>query len=419
MRITIFGAGSQGDIQPCLRLGAGLKKAGFDIIIAAPQNFSDLVHGYALEFQPVRGDVQKIMASETGRDFMEKGRGNPIRSILAMRKMLKPIAFQMVEDVLETCRSADALITLAVFAPIGETIAEICGIPLILVEPTPMLPTGNFPAPGWPIQSNLGRHINRFSGFGMLSIIWQWYRPFVNEFRKRFDLHPLTSRDFYRVLTSVPLLGAYSPSVIHHPTDWPKNVHITGYWFQEDLHGWRPSAELETFLNDGEKPVYVGFGSMAGRDPERIAEIVLEALAESSWRGVLATGWGGMNLQHVPENVFVLDSAPHGWLFPRMAAVVHHGGAGTTAEGLRAGVPSVIVPFIVDQLFWGKRVQELGAGPQPIQAKRLNVANLTETIQKSNRDAAIGQRAEAIGRLIRSEDGIGKAVKIISQCLGA
>ena len=113
MRIAIFGAGSQGDLQPCLRLGAGLKNAGFDILIAAPQNFSDLVHGYALEFQPVRGDVQQIMASETGRDFMEKGGGNPIRSILAMRKMLKPIALQMAEDVLEACRNADALITLA------------------------------------------------------------------------------------------------------------------------------------------------------------------------------------------------------------------------------------------------------------------------------------------------------------------
>jgi sterol 3beta-glucosyltransferase len=419
MRITIFGAGSQGDIQPCLRLGTGLKKAGFDILVAAPQNFSDQVHGYALEFQPVRGDVQQIMASETGRDFMERGGGNPIRSILAMRKMLKPIALQMAEDVLEACRSADALITLAVFAPLGKTVAELCNVPLILVEPTPMLPTGQFPAPGWPIQNDLGRHLNRFSGFGMLNIIWQWYRPFVNEFRKRQNLQTLTSRDFHRILTSVPLLGAYSSSVIKRPMDWPKNVHITGYWFQDNLHGWRPSVELDTFLSAGEKPVYVGFGSMAGRDPKRIAEIVLEALAKAGRRGVLATGWGGMDLQHIPKDVFVLDAAPHDWLFPRMSVVVHHGGAGTTAEGLRAGVPSVIVPFIVDQLFWGKRVQELGAGSEPIHAKRLTAANLTEAIQKSSSDAGIRSRAEAIGRLIRSEDGVGNAVQIIQNYSGA
>ena len=418
MRITIFGAGSQGDIQPCLRLGAGLKNTGFDVLVAAPQNFSDLVRDYVLEFQPVRGDVQQIMASETGREFMENGSENPLRSIISMRKMLKPIATQMTEDVLEACRDADAFVTLAVFAPIGKTIAELCDIPLILVEPTPMHPTGSFPAPGWPIQSDLGSHLNRFSGFGVLSIIWQWYRPFVNEFRKRFGLPPLSSADFYQILSSVPLLGAYSPSVIKHPTDWSKNVYISGYWFQESLHGWRPSAELDAFLSAGDKPVYVGFGSMAGQNPERITKIVLEALEKAGRRGLLATGWGGINSQHIPKDMFVLDSAPHGWLFPRMEIVIHHGGAGTTAEGLRAGVPSVIVPFIVDQLFWGKRVQKLGAGPEPIHAKRLTAANLTEAIQKSSGDAMIRQRAEAIGRAIRSEDGMGTAVKSIRKYLG-
>lgn len=419
MCITVFAAGSQGDIQPCIRLGKGLQQTGLNVLLAAPQNFAGLAQGTGLPFHSLRGDVQQIMAGETGQKYMESGGANPIQSILAMRKMLGPIALQMAEDVLEACRQADALITLAVFAPLGATIAEICGIPLILVEPTPVLPTRDFPAPGWPIQKNLGGWHNRLSGFAMLEVIWQWYRPFVNEFRQRFGLRSLRGADFYRTLTSVPLLGAYSPTVISSPPDWPKHVHISGYWFQDDLHGWHPSDELENFLKDGEKPVYVGFGSMAGRDPKRIAEIVLEALAKAGRRGVLATGWGGMDLQHIPKDVFLLDSAPHGWLFSRMAAVVHHGGAGTTAEGLRAGVPSVIVPFIVDQLFWGKRVQELGAGLEPIHAKRLTAANLAEAIQKSSDDARIRNRADAIGRSIRSESGVGNAVEIIWQYLGA
>lgn len=419
MRITIFAGGSQGDIQPCLRLGNGLQGAGFEVLLAAPQNFAALIREQGVPFHPLRGDVQEIMAGETGQKYMDSGGGNPIQSILAMRKMLGPIAVQMAEDVLDACRDADALITLAVFAPFGKTIAEIRGIPLLLIEPTPVLPSGDFPAPGFPIQKNMGRLLNRFSGFAMLEVIWQWYRPFVNEFRRRFGLRRLSGSDFHHILVSTPLLGAYSPTVIPHPQDWSDNVHITGYWFEENLLEWQPSAELGSFLEKGEPPVYIGFGSMSGRNPEHFARIVIEALKKSGKRGVIATGWGGMNVMDVPENVFVLDSAPHGWLFPRMSAVVHHGGAGTTAEGLRAGKPTVIVPFIVDQFFWGKRVQALGVGVEPIQAKELTAAKLAEAIQRAVNDAEMRRRAESIGKMIRSEDGIANAVEIVKNYLGA
>lgn len=419
MRITIFAGGSQGDIQPCLRLGKGLQVSGFEVLLAAPQNFAGLIREGGVPFHPLRGDVQEIMAGETGRKFMERSGGNPIQSILAMRKMLGPIAVQMAEDALEASREADAFITLAVFAPLGKTIAEICGIPLILVEPTPMLPSGNFPAPGFPVQRNMGRLLNRLSGFMMLQVIWQWYRPFVNGFRNRYSLRPLKGSDFHRILTSTPLLGAYSPNVIPRPGDWPEDVHITGYWFQADARDWRPSAELEAFLEDGGPPVYVGFGSMAGREPERFAKIVIDALMKTGQRGVIATGWGGMSVMQIPKNVFVLDSAPHGWLFPRMSAVVHHGGAGTTAEGLRAGVPSVIVPFTVDQPFWGRLVESLGVGPEQIPASQLTADALTGAMQAAITDTNMRQRANSIGKAIRLEDGVGTAVNIVRQYLGA
>ena len=418
LRLTIFTAGSRGDIQPCLVLGLGLKRAGFEVLVAAPQNFAGLISEYGLTFHPLRGDIQKILAGETGQKFVETGNSNPLQSILAMRTMLEPIIMPMMEDVLQACQQSDALITPAVFAPFGTTFAEICGIPLINVEPTPMLPTGEFPAPGWPIQKGLGRWANLISGYGMLNIIWQWYRPFVNEFRRRFHLRPLTGKDVYKALTTFPLLGAYSQFVIPRPRDWPSNVYITGYWFQDTSSIWKPSYELEAFLAKGEPPVYIGFGSMAGRNPKHFADIAAQALEKSGRRGILATGWGGLNVTEVPETIHVIESAPHDWLFPRMAAIVHHGGAGTTAEGMRAGVPAVIVPFVVDQHFWGKRVWENGAGPEPIPAKNLTATQLANKINTAIKDVEMKQKAVTIGNAIRTEDGVANAIQFLKTHLG-
>lgn len=419
MRITIFAAGSRGDIQPCIILGRGSQRAGLSVLVAAPENFAGLVQGHGLSFHPLSGDVQQIMAGETGRSLMESGSANPIKSIRAMRKMLGPVAVQMAEDAFEACRNSDALISLGVLAPFAASIAEIHNIPLINVEPTPLLPTRAFPAPGWPVQRDLGGLHNRLSGQAMLQVIWQWYRPFVNDFRQRFALQPYAGSSFYRILSSTPLLGAYSPAVIPQAPDWPDSVHITGYWFSDAPAEWRPTPELEAFLEAGDPPVYVGFGSMGGRNPERFAALVLEALAKSGQRGLLLTGWGGMRTLSTPDNVFVVDSAPHSWLFPRMAAVVHHGGAGTTAEGLRAGVPTVIVPFIVDQPFWGKRVKALRVGPHPIPHKRLTADKLADAIRIAVTDESIRKRAAALGKTVRAEEGVGSAVKIIKKHLGA
>ena len=419
MHITIFAAGSRGDIQPCLALGRGLQLAGFEVLLAAPENFAAFIEEQGLRFHPLRGDVQQIMAGETGRKFMQGGSANPLQSIHAMRTMLGPVAMQMAEDALKACEGAQALISLAVFATLAKSIAEIKRIPLIHIEPTPVYPTRAFPAPGWPVQKNLGGLHNRLSGHAMLRVLWYWYAPFVNSFRRRYELARYTAGSFYRILSSAPLLGAYSHKVIPRPPDWPENIHISGYWFLDSQAEWKAHDRLTSFLNAGDPPVYIGFGSMSGRHPEKLAALVLEALAKSGQRGVLLTGWGGMRALSVPDSVYVLDSAPHGWLFPRMAAVVHHGGAGTTAEGLRAGVPSIILPFAVDQAFWGKRVKDLGVGPEPIPQKKLTADGLAHAIHTAVTQTAIRRRAADLGAAIRAEDGVGNAVSHIKRYLGA
>jgi UDP:flavonoid glycosyltransferase YjiC (YdhE family) len=252
----------------------------------------------------------------------------------------------------------------------------------------------------------------------MLQVIWQWYRPFIRAFRQRLGLPAYKAVDFYRKLRSTPMLSAYSPDIIPHPADWPKCLHITGYFFPELQSDWQPSPKLKSFLEAGDPPVYIGFGSMASRSPEQLAKLTLEALAKSGQRGILLTGWGGLQPEFVPDTVFVVDSVPHAWLFPRTAAVVHHGGAGTTAEGLRAGVPSIIVPFILDQPFWGARIKALGLGPDPIPQKELTADRLAKAIQMAVKDSQMKQRASSYGANIRAENGVGNAVKIVKRYLG-
>jgi len=418
MNITIFAAGSRGDIQPCVVLARGLQKAGYRATLAAPEDFTDFVQGHGVDFYPLRGDVQKIMASDTGREFMEKGGGNPLKSVFAVRKMIAPVVLDMASDVYEACREADGLICLGVFSAFGVSVAESLGIPMLNIEPTPLLPTRAFPAASWPIQKSMGGLHNYLSGVLMLDVVWLWYRPFVNEFRKRLGLSMYNASRFLHTLKTIPMLGAYSPGLIPHPRDWPESLHIIGSLYLDSQADWQPSPELEAFLEAGKPPVYFGFGSMAGETPEQLAGLVLEALARTGQRGLLLTGWGGLCLESIPENVFMLETAPHSWLFPRMAAVVHHGGAGTTAEGLRAGVPSIIVPFILDQPFWGARIHAAGLGPKPIPHKNLNADNLAEAIKTAVSDTRMIQTAREFGEIVRTEDSITNAVNVVRRYFG-
>lgn len=209
-------------------------------------------------------------------------------------------------------------------------------------------------------------------------------------------------------------LNGFSPHVVPRPPDWEPHVYVTGYWFLDAHADWQPPAKLEDFLQSGPPPVYVGFGSMSHGNPRAATQTVLQALRRAGQRGILLSGWGGLEESELPGSICLVDSVPHSWLFPRVAAVVHHGGAGTTAAGLRAGRPSVIVPFLsLDQSFWGWRVAGLGAGPAPVAARHLTADKLAEAITAAISDPQIGRAANELGMKIRAEDGVAQAIAIL------
>ena len=194
-------------------------------------------------------------------------------------------------------------------------------------------------------------------------------------------------------------------------SDWSPRVHVTGYYFFPLENAHQPTAELDSFLKAGKPPVCITFGSMVNRDRERIVRIICDALKQTNNRGVILSGWSGVKNQS-SEDVLYLEAVPHDWLLPKCKMVIHHGGAGTTSAGLRAGIPNVVVPFTADQPFWGRRVYTIGVGPRPILVKKLSTEKLVHAMVESQNEA-ICKRAQAIGQRIRAEDGVGQAVALI------
>ncbi len=421
MKILIITLGSRGDVQPYVALGKGLHAAGHSVTLSTSSSFEGFITQHGLNYGYMSNDFIKFMDSATGKEAMEKGgsTGGLVKSMLQTIKKSQAIIRQILQDTWKTAQ--DVQPDLIVFHPKsvgGPHMAEKLGIPAALALPVPVLvPTNEFIAPGFPILK-LGKWFNKLS-YQLIHKGYHAYDKVVNEFRQQtLGLEQLSKNFSPLHMTNgapIPVLHAYSEHVWPRPHDWPEAAHITGYWFLDNDEQWQPPADLSAFLEKGEPPIYVGFGSMAGRDPQRMAEIVIAALQQAGVRGVIATGWGGLDASELPESIFKIESAPHDWLFPQVSAVVHHGGAGTTAAGLRAGRPTVICPFLVDQPYWGARVHALGVGSQPIPQKKLNENNLSAAITEVLDTVSIHQKAQALGEQLRAEDGVNLAVRILER----
>ena len=285
----------------------------------------------------------------------------------------------------------------------------------------PATRTRAFPGVAVPPRPRLGGPLNYLSYLVGEQLSWQPFRATVNRWRREtLGLPPIPLGGPYAELQRrrLPFLYGVSRQVVPRPPDWPTWHHLTGYWFLDRLSDWEPATELADFLATGPPPVYVGFGSMKPGDAVALGRLAVAALRRAKRRGVLLTGWSGLRAGRASDDVLIVDEVPHDWLFPRMAAVVHHGGAGTTAAGLRAGVPSVVCPFFVDQPFWGWRVAELGVGPPPIMQSRLTVDRLTAAIRRAVADEAMAARASALGERVRAEDDVARAVELFEQEIG-
>jgi sterol 3beta-glucosyltransferase len=409
MRVLLSTYGTRGDVQPFIALAKTLKGRGHDVALCTPTGFRGMVERHDVPYAHMDNAVldvtQAILRAPTHTEQLRlfKGFGAIIRAGL--------------EDEWRAAQALESDVIVYHSKALGSHhIAEKLGAAEFLAMPLPLTRTRAFPVPLAP-NFGLGGWFNAFS-YGLVAMGNGLWAGATNDFRVKTLGLPRLSRfaDPMRRAngSAVPALYAYSEHVLPRPDDWPANAHVTGAWFLDEGDGWEPPEGLRAFLDAGPPPVYVGFGSMGGAHAEARAAAVLKAVTLTGERAVLATGWGGLKADAVATNVFMLEAVPHDWLFPRVSAVVHHGGAGSTMAGLRAGRPTIICPFLGDQPFWGQVVLREGVGPAPVPQKSLTAERLADAIRAALAPAIVAQAA-TVGEHMRAEDGTKHAVDLIEQ----
>jgi sterol 3beta-glucosyltransferase len=412
VKITLLTAGTRGDTQPYVALGVALRAAGHTATVAAPAEFEQWIRSHGLAFAATDGASPDIMSSAVVQQAMRAD--NPVKVLLSFHK-LKKLVIGMQAQLYDACVGAE-LIVFHPGAVIGAQAARQMGIPAVLATPFPMSATAAYPALVFYRGRRWGARLNRLSHrlFQQIMAVASG-SPVKSFWKTRFGVAPPIAGNPFRAAASRrnPTLVGVSRHVFAEPEDWPAHTHGTGYWFLDTPPGWQAPPQLNAFLDAGAPPVYVGFGSVGSpAEAAAVGRLVIEALTRCGQRGLLASGWGGVVAADLPENFYLIDAAPHDWLFPRMSAVVHHGGAGTTAAAFRAGVPSVIVPHGNDQFAWAQRAFELGVAPKPIPRKQLDVGRLATAITRTLA-ADVVEAARALGLRVRAENGVADAVALI------
>ncbi|MES5817447.1 glycosyltransferase [Streptomyces sp. RG80] len=408
-------AGSRGDVAPFTGLGHGLVRAGHEVTLVTHGSFEPLVAGSGLGFHALPVDPKAELESARGRALHRSttGAGKLVRVVT----MARTLAQEMADDVLAAARASDVLLLSGSLAPLGHTVAEGLSLPSMGVYLQPLAPTREFGPPmmGGGSWGTIG---NRVAGHGVGLAVEQVFSATVPALRSRLGLPRLGTGAAFRARERQgwPVHHGFSPAVVARPRDWRAGLEVTGYWWPYDVDSELP-PELREFLDAGPPPVFVGLGSATVPDPERLSADLVRALRRAGLRGVIQRGWGGLAADG--DDMLTVGEVAHSALFPHLAAVVHHAGAGTTAAGLRAGVPAVPVPVQFDAGFWSARLVSLGVAPEVVPLRRLSTDALASALMRVTRDPGYRERARALGARIRAEDGVAPVVEAVNRLADA
>lgn len=416
LSIVVMIVGSRGDVQPFIPIGRRLA-ARHRVRIATHRHFRSLVEEAGLEFYPLAGDPRDLMDHmlKTGGRIIPRRLDQLVEDVPKRRAMIAEI----LASTWRACTEPDpdrpgappirADVILANPPSFGHIhCAEALHLPLHMIFTMPWSTTSVYPHPFAGLDSGGEQPLQNFLSYGLMDLlIWSGIGDLVNAFRHDFlELPSLSVLDGANLLEdhAVPFTYLWPAALMPRPDDWGPHIELANFTFHDQAQDYQPPAALREFLAGGEPPIYVGFGSVLVEDEAAVTRTIFAALQKAGARGLVSEGWAHLRGEAPPPNVFLIGDTPHDWLFRRCQAVCHHGGAGTTSAGLRAGLPTVVVPSFGDQFFWGRVVSDAGGGPPPIPITRLDTAALTAAFETCRR-AEVRERARSLGALVRETDG--------------
>jgi UDP:flavonoid glycosyltransferase YjiC (YdhE family) len=396
-----------------------LARRGHEVRFIAQREFADMVEGSDVSLKPLPGDLHAELASPDAQKFFAGG-SNPFSFLRWFYDIGRKFAAQLTPAMVDYTAGSDIVIGTGLADYYSNLMARVHKTKAVHAYMQPAVPTREFPCalisvppfemPGW---------LNRLEARLYFEAAWLGVRPIAKIAHDMLGLPPPSWRVpiMEELHHGQPFLMAYSEAFLPRPKDWPAHVEVTGFWFRDTPASWQPPEDLVRFIKAGPPPIYAGFGSMVMKDPQATVSVVLEAIAKNNARAVIASGWSGYKPENLPDNIYAVDSIPHDWLLPQMAASIHHGGAGTTGASLRAGIPQIVVPFVGDQPFWGRQVEKRGVGPQRIPHAGLTAARLSEAIATVLNNQAMRKRASDMGGRVRAENGLSRAAALIERVI--
>ena len=408
MILTIVALGSRGDVYPSIALGLGFKRAGFQVRMAVNTLFESEIVTQGLEFLPINTLYRESMAVSPD-SLSPLSSLDPIRFLTLKKSRISPVVDRIVTDIQHACQDADIILynMLALPAYYFAKQMNIRAYPICL---QPLYRTNAFPSPVVTSSMYVPRLLNSAS-YRLVEKGMDYFLTNSSQLKGKASI-----RDCLKEISSgnIPVLNGFSSCIQPKPADWSRNMHITGYWFLDESEEWVPPPELKAFLENGPAPICIGFGSMNDPDIKQIIETTVKGALNAGYRVVLLTGWSGESFSdRICPDLFVTGDIPHSWLFPRVSVVVHHGGAGTTAAAVRAGIPSVIIPFFFDQCFWADRLVKLGAGLPFIPKKALTPDHLGAVLANTTGSKEISDQLQNLRRHVQKENGVENAVNLL------